>query len=160
TAVHVQTPLSGVGTSTEQLERHQPFLDGFSKLPAAVDQAHSNLDGPIVTFHDLEMEPWSLFETSTAAELPAGFNFNEIDLQLLDSYNVNVPFQLTTFPNCQPMAESTTKPTSSPTSTSFQLTNMISSPRSYWNFCHNSNLPPIESCPEPQDLSNDTVSWK
>ncbi|KIL89329.1 hypothetical protein FAVG1_07723 [Fusarium avenaceum] len=106
------------------------------------------------------MEPWSLFEPSTAAELPAGFNFNEMDLQLLDSYNVNVPFQLTTFPNCQPTAESTTKPTSSPTSTSFQLTNMISSPRSYWNFCHNSNLPPIESCPEPQDLSNDTVSWR
>lgn len=106
------------------------------------------------------MEPWSLFETSAAAELPAGFNFNEVDLQLLDSYNVNVPFQLTTFPNCQPTAESTTKPTSSPTSTSFQLTNKISSPRSYWNFCHNSNLPPMESCPEPQDPSNDAVSWK
>lgn len=106
------------------------------------------------------MEPWSLFETSTAAELPTGFNFNEIDLQLLDSYNVNVPFQLTTFPNCQPTAESTIKPTSSPTSTSFQLINMVSSPRSYWNFCHNSSLPLVGSCPEPQDLSNDTVSWK
>ncbi|EEU33469.1 uncharacterized protein NECHADRAFT_89456 [Fusarium vanettenii 77-13-4] len=159
-AVTVQTPVSGAGTSTEHLEWGQPFRDGLSKLPVTVDEANSNLDGPIVMFHDLEMEPWSLLETPSAGELPAGFNFNELDLRLLDSYNVNVPFQLTTFPNCQPTAESTPKSTSSLTSTSTQLTNTISSPRSYWNFCHNTNLAPIESGSEPQGLVNDAVPWK